>query len=64
MVTLEGEIVRVRFAVLVSAGLLESVTLKVSGVLVTATVGMPVIAPVEAFRDRFAGSVPLATDHV
>jgi hypothetical protein len=43
----------------VRAGLLESVTLKVSGVLVTAAVGVPVIAPLEAFNDSPGGRVPL-----
>ena len=39
------EMVRVSPTVFVDAGLLESVTMKVSGVLVAATVGMPEIAP-------------------
>ena len=56
--------VRVRFTVFVNAGPLESVTLKVSGVLVTATVSLPEIAPVAAFRVNPAGSVPLVTDQV
>ena len=59
-----GAIVSVRFAVCVCAGLPESVTLKVSGVLVTAAVGVPVIAPVEALRLSPAGRVPLVIDQV
>jgi len=39
----------------------ESVTWKVSGVPFTAAVGVPVIAPVEAFSVRPAGSAPLVT---
>ena len=46
------------------AGLPESVTLKVSGVLATAAEGVPVIAPVEAFMVKPAGSVPLVSDQV
>jgi hypothetical protein len=56
-------IVSVRFALCVSAGLPESVTFKVSGVLVTAAVGVPVIAPVDP-KDNPAGSVPLVSDQV
>ena len=59
-----GEIVSVRLAVCVRAGLLESVTLKVRGVLVTAAEGVPVMAPVEAFRAKPAGRVPLVSDQV
>jgi hypothetical protein len=59
-----AEIVRVRFTDWVCAGLPESVTLKVSGVLVTAAVGVPVIAPVEALRLSPAGRVPLVIDQV
>ena len=46
----------------VSTGLPESVTLNVSGVLLTAAVGVPVIAPVPAVSDRPAGKVPLVSD--
>ena len=52
-----GEIVRVKAAVCVRAGVLESVTIKVSGVLATAAEGVPVMAPVEAFRAKPAGRV-------
>ena len=59
-----AEIVSVRFAVCVRAGLLESETLKVRGVLTTETEGVPVMAPVEAFRVKPAGREPLVSDHV
>ena len=59
-----GMMVSVRFAVCVSAGLLESVTLNVTARLLTAAVGVPVIAPVEAFKFAQAGKAPLVTDHV
>jgi hypothetical protein len=59
-----AEIVSVRFAVCVRTGLLESATLKVRGVLATEAVGVPVIAPVEAFRVKPAGSEPLVNDQV
>ena len=55
------EIVRDRVADFDKAELLESVTWKVSGVALAAAVGMPVIAPVEAFSARPAGSVPLVS---
>ena len=57
-----AEIVRARFAVCVRAGLLESVTLKVSGALATEAVGVPMMAPVEAFRVNPAGREPLVSD--
>ena len=56
------EIVRVKLTDWESAGVLESVTLNVSGVLATATVGVPVMAPVAAFRVNPAGKVPLGSD--
>ena len=56
--------VRVRAALCVRAGLLESVTMKVRGVLATAAEGVPVMAPVEAFRVKPAGRVPLVSDQV
>ena len=59
-----GEIVRVKVAVCVREGVLESVTLKVSGVPVTEAEGVPVIVPVEAFRARPAGREPLVSDQV
>jgi hypothetical protein len=57
-------IVKVRFTLADSAGLLASVTLNVSGELLTTAVGLPAIAPVAALRDKPAGSVPLVSDHV
>jgi len=45
-------------------GLLESVTEKVREVADTAVVGVPLIAPVEVFSVRPAGSVPLVKAHV
>jgi hypothetical protein len=59
-----AEIVSVRFAVCVRAGLLESATLKLRGVAATAAEGVPVMAPVEAFRVKPAGREPLVSDHV
>ena len=58
------EIVSVRFAVCVRAKLLESVTVKVRGVPATEAEGVPVIAPVEAFRVKPAGRVPPVSDQV
>jgi hypothetical protein len=52
-------IVRLNEADLLCAGLAESVTVKVRGVALAAAVGVPVMAPVDAFRARPAGSVPL-----
>ena len=48
----------------VCTGLLESVSLNVSAVALAVAVGVPVIAPVEAFNDRPAGSEPLVSDQV
>ena len=42
----------------------ESVTLNVSDELATDCLGVPVMAPVEAFRDKPAGRVPLVMDQV
>ena len=48
-----GATVRVRFTVFeTGVGVLESVTLKVTGLAVTAAVGVPVIAPVAVFNVR------------
>jgi hypothetical protein len=60
----EEEIVRLRLTDWLCAGLPESVTENVSGVALAVAVGVPVIAPVEAFSARPAGSVPLVRDHV
>jgi hypothetical protein len=50
--------VSVKDAVAVCGGVLESVTLNVSGVAVTNAVGVPATTPVEAFNVKPAGSVP------
>lgn len=59
-----GAIVSVRLAVLVCLGISESCTWNVSGVLVVTAEGLPVIAPVDEFKERPAGRVPPAMDHV
>jgi hypothetical protein len=56
--------VSVRFAVLVCLGVPESCAWNVTALLVTAAVGVPVIAPVEAFRFKPAGSEPLVIDQL
>ena len=58
MTGVAGVMVRVRFAVAVVTGELESVALNVSGVLLMANEGVPLINPVDAFRDKPVGSVP------
>ena len=58
------EIVNVSLTDLLAGGVPESATWNVRGVLVTVCVGVPVIAPVEAFNVRPAGSVPLVSDHI
>lgn len=60
----EEEIVRLRLTDLLCAGFSESVTVKVSAIAFAAAVGVPVIAPVQAFSARPAGNVPLVNDHV
>jgi hypothetical protein len=45
-------------------GLPESLTWKVSGVALTAAVGVPLMAPVAAFSDSPAGKVPLVNDQL
>ena len=47
-----------RFAAAVTAGELESVTLKVSGVALVTALGVPLIHPVEALSERPDGKVP------
>ena len=59
-----GAIVNVRFAVLVCFGVPESFAWKVRDTLLAAAVGVPVIAPVTAFRLKPAGSVPLVMDQL
>ena len=58
------EIVNISFADLLPGGALESATWNVRGAFATVCVGVPAIAPVEAFNIRPAGSVPLVSDHV
>lgn len=57
-----GKIVMGSVAVCVSAGELESITLKASAVAETAAVGVPVI--VAPFRAKPAGKVPEVRVHV
>lgn len=53
-----AEIVNDRFTDLVCTGFPESVTVNVSAVALAVAVGVPAIAPVEAFSARPVGSVP------
>jgi hypothetical protein len=67
VVTLSGGAVRLilRVAVAVLVGLSESVTVTVKLIGPTCgPVGVPVIAPVEAFRLKPAGKLPVVTAHV
>ena len=64
MTSAAAETVRVSETLCVRAGLPESDTLNVSGVLATDAEGMPVMAPVEALRVRPAGREPLVSDQV
>ena len=57
-----GTTVRVSCAWLVCAGLLESLTWKVSGVPATAASGVPPSAPLAVSRVMPEGSVPAASD--
>ena len=59
-----GAIVRGSVTVVESTGDCESVNLKVKGVELTAAVGVPVIAPVDAFSKSPAGNVPPVSVHV
>ena len=63
MVPLSPAIVSVRLTDLLCTGMLESVTVNVSAVALAAAVGVPLIAPVAAFKVRPAGSVPLVRLH-
>jgi hypothetical protein len=58
------EIVNVSLTDLLPAGVLESATWNVRAALVTACVGVPVIAPVAAFNIRPGGKVPLVRVHI
>src|SRR5215468_2171285 len=60
-VMLAGLMVRGRVALLLCAGLPESLTVKVSAVPAAVAVGVPAIAPVAADSVRPAGRVPLLT---
>jgi hypothetical protein len=64
MPTAVEEIVNVTLTDLLAGCAPESTTWNVSGVLVTVCVGVPVIAPVEAFNIRPAGSIPLVRVHI
>ena len=57
-----GAIVSVKFAVLLRAGLPESVTLKVSGAAIL-VVGVPLMVPAVGFSESPAGRVPLVSAH-
>jgi hypothetical protein len=59
-----GTMVRFMPADLVRAGLLESVTVKVSAAGLAVAVGVPVMAPEVAFSDRPAGRIPLVKDQL
>ena len=59
-----GAMVTVRLTDLFCAEVPESVAWKVSGVPFTGAVGVPVIAPLEAFSARPTGSVPLVSAHL
>ena len=56
--------VNVKFADRVSTAVLESFTWKLRGVLETATVGVPVIAPVLTLSHKPVGKVPLLSDQL
>jgi hypothetical protein len=62
--TAVDEIVNVSLTDLLAGGTPESATWNVRGVLVTVCVGVPVIAPVDAFNISPAGSVPLVSVHI
>lgn len=56
--------VNVRLTVAVSGDRFESFTINVKTVADAEAVGMPVIAPLDAFSESPAGRVPLTSDHV
>src|SRR5260370_4878394 len=62
MVSVAAVVVSVSAAVAFCAGVLESLTLKLSAAPDTAVVGVPVMAPVAAFSDNPAGTVPRVRD--
>lgn len=55
--------VSVRLTGLLSAGVLESVTVNVRGVALAVAAGVPLIAPVDGVSTRLAGSVPEVRTH-
>ena len=59
-----GAIVRVRLALAVCEGELESMTLNTRAMLLAAAVGVPLITPVAEFNVNPFGSVPEVIDHV
>ena len=63
IVNVAEAIVKVKFADFVCVGAHESFTWIVSAALLTATVGVPLMTPVEAFNDKPAGNVPEVTLH-
>ena len=62
IVPLSPAIVSVRLTDLLCAGLLESMTVNVSAVALAVAVGVPLIAPVAAFKVRPAGKEPDTID--
>ena len=64
MLTAVEEIVNISLTDLLPGGALESATWNVRAVLVAVCVGVPEIAPVEAFKVRPVGRVPLVSDHI
>ena len=58
-----AEIVSVRLTLAVRAGELESATANVSEVAFAATVGVPLIKPVDEFRVRPDGNIPEVIAH-
>jgi hypothetical protein len=59
-----GAIVRVRLALAVCEGELESLTLNTTATLLAAAVGVPLITPVAEFNVKPLGSVPEVIDQV
>jgi len=59
----EAEIVSVRLTLAVCEGELESVTANMSDVAFSATVGVPLIKPIDELRLRPDGSVPEVIVH-
>ena len=53
-----GAIVRLRIAVAVSAGEVESVTLKVNDTALVIALGVPLMSPLEGLSERPSGRLP------